>query len=131
MRCEKCNSSTFIIHITCDHSQLCDECYKDEMKIKDGVNIQGIKIEMRPVLVYADRIWKKYGQKLVITSGIDSEHSAGSLHYYGYALDLRTRDFKAAEKKKCADELRLALGDGFDVVVEKTHIHVEYQAILL
>jgi len=101
------------------------------MKIKPDANIQGIKIEMRPVFIHADRIWKKYGQPLTVTAGMDGEHSAVSLHYYGYAVDLRTRDFNKTQKAKCADELRVALGTAYDVVVEKNHIHVEYQAILL
>jgi len=49
------------------------------MKIKKGVNIQGIKIEMRPVLVHADKVWKNHGRELAITSGMEGEHSAG--HY--------------------------------------------------
>jgi len=27
VRCDQCRCSTFIIHITCDHAKLCDECY--------------------------------------------------------------------------------------------------------
>ena len=100
------------------------------MIIKEGVNIQGLKLEMRPVLMYANRIWKKHGKELAITSGMDGTHHASSLHYYGYAVDLRTRYFSDKEKQTIASELKHMLGDGYDVITEKDHIHAEYQAIL-
>ena len=61
------------------------------MKIKKGVSLIGLRLVMRPVLIEADRIWDDLGQELVITSCTDGTHSPGSLHYYGYAVDLRTR----------------------------------------
>lgn len=96
------------------------------MKIKDGVNIQGINIKVRPILIAADKIWKKYGQELVVTSGMDGTHSAGSLHYYGLALDLRTRYFNAVTKEKVVKKLQEVLGCDYDVISHHSHIHVEY-----
>lgn len=96
------------------------------MKIKQGANISGIKIEMRHVLVAAEMIWRHHGQELVVTSGLDGTHSAGSLHYYGYALDLRTRYFTGAEQASVANALRAALGGSYDVVSHASHIHVEF-----
>lgn len=96
------------------------------MKIKDGANIQGLDICMRPALIKADRIWKNLGQELVVTAGLDGSHSAGSLHYYGRALDFRTRYFSDATKRIAADQLRDGLGDDFDVIEHATHIHVEF-----
>lgn len=96
------------------------------MKIKEGVSLIGLKIIMRKVLITADHIWQKYGQELVVTSGTDGEHSAGSLHYYGYALDFRTRYFTEEEVKKVSVELRKLLGSDYHVVEHSTHIHVEY-----
>jgi hypothetical protein len=96
------------------------------MKIKPGANIQGINIVMRPVLVAADAIWKELGQELVITSGFDGEHSAGSFHYYGCAVDLRTYYFTNDEAQRAAIDLQIKLGDKYDVIRHSTHIHVEY-----
>ncbi len=97
------------------------------MKIKDGVVMAGLKIEIRPVLIAANQIWKEHGQKLVITAALDGTHSAGSLHYYGYAVDLRTRYFSGLrESKLVAQELRDKLSNDYDVVVHSSHIHVEY-----
>lgn len=96
------------------------------MKIKDGASIQGIDIKIRPALIAADRIWKEHGQELVITSGLDGAHSAGSLHYYGLAIDCRTRYFTSETKCLVADKLKLSLSNDFDIVVHGSHIHIEY-----
>ena len=96
------------------------------MKIKDGVNIQGIDIRMRPTLIAAEKIWKKYGQELVVTGGLDGTHSAGSFHYYGLALDFRTRYFEERTARYVAESLQKELGNDFDVISHKIHIHVEF-----
>lgn len=102
------------------------------MKIKRGASIQGLKIEMRPVLVHAAKIWYDIGRKeLVITSGTeDYAHSPGSLHPYGYALDLRTHYFNKNIIGGITAELRARLGDKYLVKVAKNHIHVEYRYAL-
>jgi len=96
------------------------------MQIKDGVILAGLQLVMRKVLISADAIWNELGQELVITAGLDGAHSAGSLHYYGLAIDLRSRYFTKDEKEEAAEKLRAALGSDYDVVVHKSHIHVEY-----
>lgn len=97
------------------------------MKIKEGVSLIGLKIQMRKVLMVADYLWKEQGQELVVTSGTDGTHSAGSLHYYGYALDFRTRYFGDIQKKTIAAALQKMLGPDYDVIEHSTHIHVEYE----
>lgn len=96
------------------------------MKIKEGANIQGLHIRMRPVLKAADKIWDDLGEELVITAGLDGEHSAGSLHYYGRAVDMRTRYFDEYDKEEAANLLRRDLGEDYDVIEHTTHIHVEF-----
>ena len=100
------------------------------MQIKEGVSLVGLKIEMRTVLIEADKLWKRYGQELVITCGPGGTHSPGSLHPYGYALDLRSRDFDSGTKGYVVETLRKELGDDYDVISHGTHIHVEYDKIL-
>lgn len=82
---------------------------------------------MRPVLVAADKIWKEHGKELVVTSGTDGEHSAGSKHYYGLALDFRTRYFTQAEQIKIYTLLLKELSEEYMVIKEGTHIHVHYK----
>jgi len=66
---------------------------------------------------------------MVITSGAegapgDGVHGANSWHYKGLAVDLRTQDFVAL----WAQELKDSLGEGWDIVIERDHIHVERDA---
>lgn len=103
------------------------------MKIKDGATLQGLKLVMRPVLQAAERIWRNHGQEMVVTSGTDGAHSAGSLHYYGYALDFRTRYFEEKIRHKVfrelSDDLRKKNRD-YCVIWHSTHIHVEYRGVI-
>lgn len=96
------------------------------MQIKDGVIMTGIQLEMRKVLITANKLWKEFGEELVITAALDGTHSAGSLHYYGYAVDLRSRYFSEDDKQAIAARLQSELGSDYDVIVHSSHIHVEY-----
>jgi len=97
------------------------------MKIKKGASLQGLQIPMRKPLIIADYIYRKFGKELVITSGTDGEHSAGSLHYYGYAIDIRTNYFTQDEIKQVVENLRNDLQKDYHVVEHQTHIHIEYE----
>ena len=108
------------------------------MKFKDDIIMAGLHEKMRAVMVSADSIWRTAGHELVVTSGLDSCHSPGSLHYCGRALDLRTRYFSDAEAAHCANALREVLGEEYDVVnhphrydrggnlLYPGHVHAEY-----
>lgn len=97
------------------------------MQIKEGANLQGLHFMTRPMMVQADEVWKNHGQELVVTSGLEGTHSAGSLHYCGRALDFRTRFWEREEQEEVYKELRARLSTkAFDVILHKTHIHVEY-----
>ena len=97
-----------------------------KMKLKEGVIMAGIQPVMRKALKEADRIWTQFGEELVITSALDGEHSAGSLHYYGYALDLRTRYFSEYERARIFEHLCNSIGNVYTVVHHTTHIHIQY-----
>jgi hypothetical protein len=117
-------SNQLIIHFSGNQS---------DMKIKQGVILSGLQIEMRPVLIEAERIWKKYGKELVVTSGLDGEHRASSLHYYGFALDLRIRFFNEHEQKWVFEELSDNLqtySNLYRVLRYPTHIHIEYRGAI-
>ena len=96
------------------------------MKIKPGATIAGLDIRMRPVLIVASKVWQSLNQELVVTSGLDGTHSPGSLHYYGLALDFRTRYFNDTQQDHAGRLLAEKLGDSFVVVDEGNHIHVQY-----
>lgn len=96
------------------------------MKIKQGVSLGGLSQEMVLAWLVADSVWAEQMEEGVITSGKDGKHKTFSKHYTGNALDLRTRYFAPDQIEYCASRLRGILGKDYDVVVEETHIHVEY-----
>ena len=66
------------------------------------------------------RIAKLYSpDDLFVTSIRDGKHIAGSLHYSGNAFDFRKSTYDKIE-------IRHAAGVGFDVVMHRTHVHIEY-----
>lgn len=98
--------------------------------LKTGVQLAGLQLPMRKVLKTAAELWAEHGQTIVVTSGLEGTHSPGSLHYYGYALDFRSRYFSPETVAKLCDQLRSALGTDYLVLDEKTHIHVQCQLAL-
>jgi len=96
------------------------------MRFKAGVKIEGAKPELILGLMVADRVYSIHGQELVITSCIEGVHKKGSLHYKGYAADLRTRYFTEATLQSVVFDLRTYLTDEFDIVLEFNHIHLEF-----
>jgi len=99
------------------------------MEIKSGV-IMPNKLEMRKALIAADQLWQDFGQDLVVTSGTEGTHSPGSLHYSGYALDLRTRYFKTETSVGLMKALQARLGSKYYVKWHESHLHVGYNHIL-
>ena len=96
--------------------------------LKEGVNVAGLKTEMVPVLLAAYSVFAQHSVPFTITSALDSKHGRGSLHYVGLAIDIRRREIAdPAVVQRIADEMKAALGSQYDVVVEKTHFHVEFQ----
>ncbi len=92
--------------------------------IKKGVRIHGIKPEVVLALVIADQVYQQLGHDLVITAVIDGKHMRASIHYMGGAVDLR---LPGADGIAARNRIALRLGDDFDVVLEKSHIHIEWQ----
>lgn len=93
------------------------------IRIKEGVNLAGLRPEMLLAINAAEGVWGK--APVTVTSALDGKHGRGSLHYVGLAVDLRTRDIMAPEAK--ALSLGKELGAQYDVVLESNHIHVEFQ----
>lgn len=97
------------------------------MKLKPGVKIQGTRPEILFAIFVAEGIYKEKKEEVVVTSLNDGVHSKGSLHYAGLAADLRTSFFTIQDQQIVTTKLIAALGDGYDVVLEDDHIHIEFQ----
>lgn len=79
------------------------------------------------VFTVVERVFTELGHEPVLTSGRDGKHSWGSKHYADCAWDFRTNFFpNVVTKQKAAEGIRDRLGSDFDVVLETTHLHVEY-----
>lgn len=91
--------------------------------IKTGVRTRGIGCEILLAVVVAHELFRERGESLTITSCTDGVHKERSLHYTGCAVDLR---LPAVGKEAMVDALRSRLGVDYDVVLEKDHIHLEY-----
>jgi len=92
-----------------------------------GTTSQGLKPEIISIESIVDRAFNSTaGRDAIITYTTNGRHRQNSLHYSGYAIDLRTRDLTSSQKGQAAEILRGALGVNYDVIVEPTHIHLEY-----
>lgn len=97
------------------------------MKLKQGVTLEGAKPELLRALEIADSVYIDLASReVVVTSIKDGKHGVNSLHYSGYAADLRIRDLTPTQEANIYSELKHILGNDYDVVLEIDHIHLEY-----
>ena len=95
---------------------------------EQGASINGISVEILFAIMVVQSHFAQVGAKYcIITSAKDGVHGKNSLHYTGDAVDFRTRTLDAATVEAIAEAVREALGRHYDVVVEPTHLHVEFQ----
>lgn len=74
----------------------------------------------------AARVYADFGYDCIVTSLCDGKHSKNSKHYEGNAVDLRIRHLLDGEPQQIRDVIANRLGVEYDVILENTHIHVEY-----
>ena len=94
--------------------------------VKPGVVFTEFNDPLLYLIMALIDVGKINNRELVITSATDGKHLKRSLHYKSLALDIRTRDMEFNEAQLIASDLRKHLGQKYDVVVEKDHIHVEF-----
>lgn len=94
------------------------------VSIKPGVRVRGLSNEILLAVLIAESIYRESEPSMTITSFTDGKHSVGSLHHTGDAVDLRLP--LPATREQIVSRLKSALGADYDVILEATHIHVEY-----
>jgi hypothetical protein len=95
--------------------------------LKPGVRVAGIRPEVLLAVVAAEGVFEEAGVDLVLTACVDGKHSLGSLHYAGQVVDIRTRDVPPEMRQKLAARVRECVGEDYDMILEETHMHLEYQ----
>ena len=100
--------------------------------IKQGVSLKDLQPQMAIAYAIVQDIYRQLGYGCTITSGNDGTHMAGSCHYTGDALDFRTHHLERPDFRVMMDEIKAALGQEFDVVIENVgepneHLHIEFQ----
>ena len=101
------------------------------MKTKNStVNILGLAPVMFSALKTIElccKITNGENYEITITSAFDGSHMTNSLHYVGLAIDIRSRDMSnITESAKWIDKFLNINSKCFDIVIEKDHIHIEY-----
>jgi len=98
-----------------------------------AVKISRLHASMGPAIVAVAQAVTALGlPRAVITSGNDSAHKPGSLHYQGKALDFRGNNISTARGRAFAADVGRRLGPDYDVLFEifantsNNHLHVEY-----
>ena len=98
------------------------------LQFKNGVTLTGVQNEILFIIDVIQRYFDVFipDKDFVITSLTDGKHMKGSLHRKGLALDMRTRTLDRKEIDYFVTWFRDGFEKGYDLVVEKDHIHIEY-----
>ncbi len=100
-----------------------------KIRMKKGVNLINLSTEMRNALpkICKACTWINGKDYIVtITSGNDGKHMIKSKHYENQAIDIRINDMEINRHVGTTLRIRKELGKNYDVILEKTHIHIEY-----
>lgn len=89
--------------------------------------------QISDALTRIDQIFTGYGFQAVVTSANDSTHAPGSAHYYGAAIDIRTKGLPNKIKAAIYQSLKKILAPlpPWFVNLEfqgklQEHIHIQY-----
>jgi len=93
---------------------------------KTPARVAGVRPETVFAMVAAERLCYAKGVDFVVTSCTEGEHSPGSRHYMGLAFDMRRHGIPAEWVDGFCAELRSRLGEDFQVILEPSHIHVQF-----
>lgn len=100
---------------------------------KGGIRLHGVHHLVLHAVYVADPILMAAGApETVITSGMEGQHSLGSQHYAGMAVDLRINTVPAERHAEVIDKLKRALGADYFVLLEASgtpgvHVHIAWR----
>ena len=91
--------------------------------LKLGVDVSRLKPEISKKLNIIDEIYTFFNELCIITSTYEGNHMSSSLHYQNKAIDVSKPE---KHTDKILNMLRKRLSLNYDIVLEKDHIHIEY-----
>jgi len=102
--------------------------------VKPGVDLSDVHPAMVTAWPTIMQVFRRFGSDTTLTSGRDGKHMDGSFHY---TMPMRANDFRTwvddhgtqmrdITKHAIALDLQSQLGDDYQVIVERTHIHIEF-----
>lgn len=101
------------------------------LALKANVDVKGLSNEIMLAIMVAYTWYQGEGLELVLTSISDGQHMPNSLHYKGNAVDIRLPgptflQSPESNSRRVVNSIRASLTDDYDVVLERDHIHIEY-----
>lgn len=96
------------------------------IKFKPEVRIRSFNMKLAEILLHAG-IWSTWNRiDVEVNSVDDSDHGAATLHGWSLAADLDTEADRPSDLESLYQYLRRFMPEGFDVIHEKDHVHVEW-----
>lgn len=104
------------------------------LRLKEGVSVRGVSPEIVLALVIARDVYSEEKFDLRLTSCTDGEHSQGSLHYKGDAVDLGIHGIPPDRIDVLHKRLQANLGPDYQVLAENIgtpnqHFHVQWKPL--
>lgn len=98
------------------------------LRFEPTFRIGVLHVEIAVILHHAS-IWSRLAKvDLVVNSGSDGTHGKGTLHPWDLAVDLDTEGDRPADTEQLYGYLARILPLDYDVILEKDHVHVEFDA---
>src|SRR4051812_710734 len=92
------------------------------------VRVEGVQPPIWYALGIVEVVYRINGLRCTVTSLTDGKHGENSLHAKGLAGDVRTRGLNDILLRTIHGSINSILNPlGYDIVLEKDHIHIEYQ----
>lgn len=94
-----------------------------------GVKFDGVKTATLAGIMVVSFVYHRSGHACTILKLVTENPGItrlGTAHDRGLAFDVRTQMIAKNKQPAMVLSLKAALGDAYDVVLEKDHIHIEY-----
>lgn len=100
------------------------------MRFKPKVDARFLRQEIVKYLFNIEAIFRYHKKnsryQLTLTAAHDGIHRIDSKHYEEKAIDLRIWGFKSSQLIEIKQDLDSLLGPDYQVLIEETHIHLEF-----